>query len=275
MQKIILDIGANSGLFSEYVLKNLKSAKVIAFEPNSKFETSFKALIKEYEGRFEYEIKAVSNFTGSSEFYFTVDPSQQLSSLLKPNPLGLWDDYSKLFSINDYKTSKVLTCDGRFIKQKYGREIYLAKIDIQGSDISVARNLLLNLDIDFLIIEFQASSIQNESVYVGQENSLVDLSKLITEFNLSTIKLFPIGANSVEFNVLLCKKKVLSQFDLDFIELLIDSVVLKRFSEILPIGDIPYSRLVRKLNRILKRILIKTQLVTSIIKFISNKPSTR
>ncbi len=275
MKKTILDIGANSGLFSEYVLKNLKNAKVIAFEPNSKFETSFKTLLKNYEGRFDYEIKAVSNFTGSSKFYFTVDPSQQLSSLLKPNPLGLWDGYSKLFSINDYKTSQVLTCDGKFIKQKYGEEIYLAKIDIQGSDISVARNLLLNLDIDFLIIEFQASSVQNESVYVGQENSLVDLSKLITEFNLSTIKLFPIGANSVEFNVLLCKKKVLSQFDLDFIDLLIDSVVLKRFSEILPIGDIPYSRLVRKFNRILKSILLKTQLVMSKIKFMSNRPSIK
>lgn len=94
---------------------------------------------KDYKGRFNYEIKAVSNFTGLSKFYFTVDPSQQLSSLLKPNPLGLWDGYSKLFSINDYKTSEVLTCDGKFIKQKYGGEIYLAKIDIQGSDISVAR----------------------------------------------------------------------------------------------------------------------------------------
>jgi FkbM family methyltransferase len=56
VRKTILDIGANSGLFSEYVLKNLKNAKVIAFEPNSKFEISFKALQKDYKGRFKYEI---------------------------------------------------------------------------------------------------------------------------------------------------------------------------------------------------------------------------
>ena len=257
MKKLVLDIGANSGLFSEYVLKNLENAIVVAFEPNPKFEPNFKTLLNDYEYRFNYEVKAVSNFTGSSEFHFTVDPSQQLSSLLKPNPLGLWDGYSKLFSINDFKTSKVFTCDGKYIKQKYGGEVYLAKIDVQGSDISVARDLLSNLDVNFLIIEFQASSLQNESVYVGQENSLVDLSKLITEFNLSTIKLFPNSANSVEFNVLLCKKNILSQFDLDFINVLIDSVVLKRFSEIIPIGDVPYSRLVRKFNRLLKSILLK------------------
>jgi len=80
---------------------------------------------------------------------------------------------------------------------------------------------------------------------------------LITEFDLSSIKLFPNSANSVEFNVLLCKKKILNQFDLDFINLLIDSVVLKRYSEILAIGDIPYTRLVKKINRILKKFLMR------------------
>ena len=260
MKKLILDIGANSGLFSEYFLKNLKNTKVVAFEPNPKFEPNFKTLSKEYKDRFIYEIKAVSNYTGSSDFHFTIDPSQQLSSLLRPNPHGLWDGYSKLFSINDFKTSKVLTCDGKFIRQKYGKQVYLAKIDIQGSDISVARSLLTNLDINFLVIEFQASSLKGESVYVGQENSLVSLSKLIIDFDLSTVKLYPNSANSVEFNVLLCKKNALSKFDLDFIDMLVNSVVLKRFSEILPIGDVPYPRLVKKLNRILKRFLLKTHL---------------
>jgi len=262
MKKIILDIGANSGQFSEYVLKNLKQSKVIAFEPNSRFEPGFKTLCKKYNDRFDYEIKALADFNGTKTFYFTVDPSQQLSSLLKPNPAGLWDDYSKLYSINNFKASKVLTCNGKFIKQKYGKKIYLAKIDVQGSDISVARNLLLNLDINFLIIEFQSSSLKKESMYIGQNNSLVELAKLITEFNLSTINLFPNSVDSVGFNVLLCKTNVLSKSDLNFIDMLIDSVILKRFSEIIPIGDIPYRRLVRKLNRILKSILLKTKLNT-------------
>jgi FkbM family methyltransferase len=257
MRKVILDIGANSGLFSEYILQNVNEAKVIAFEPNPKFEPNFKTLLEIYEDRFSYEIKAVSSLIGSSEFFFTVDPSQQLSSLLKPNPLGLWDNYSKTHSIHDFKSSTVSTCDGKYIKREYGSEVYLAKIDIQGSDISVARNLLSNLDLDFLIIEFQASSLQEESVYVGQENSLVHLSRLIMDFDLSSIKLFPNSANSVEFNVLLCKKKNLNQFDLDFVNLLIDSVVLKRYSEILAIGDIPHARLVKKINRILKKFLMK------------------
>lgn len=260
MEKLILDIGANSGLFSEYFLKNLENTKVVAFEPNQKFESIFKTLSKEYNNRFIYEIKAVSNYTGSSDFHFTVDPSQQLSSLLKPNLNGLWDGYSKLFSINDFKTSKVMTCDGKFIRKKYGKKVYLAKIDIQGSDISVARNLLTNLDINFLVLEFQASSLKSESVYVGQENSLVSLSKLIIDFDLSTIKLYPNSASSVEFNVLLGKKKTLTKFDLDFIDLLVNSVVLKRYSEILPIGDVPYTRVVNKLNRILKKFLLKIYL---------------
>jgi FkbM family methyltransferase len=38
MKKVILDIGANSGYFSEYILINDNSSNVIAFEPNPKFE---------------------------------------------------------------------------------------------------------------------------------------------------------------------------------------------------------------------------------------------
>lgn len=257
MNKIILDIGANSGLFSEYMLKSFNDVKVIAFEPNLRFEPNFKNLVKSYESRFNYEIKAISEVTGIAQFYFTIDPAQQLSSMLKPNPTGLWDVYSKTFNIKNFKASNISTCNGEFIKDKYGKKIYLAKIDVQGTDISVARNLLSNLDIKFLLIEFQASSLENESVYVGQKNSLVELSKLITDFDLSTIKLFPVSSISVEYNVLLCKKNTLDEFDLSFVDLLIESPILKRFSEILPIGDVPYLRLVKMLNRILKRFLLK------------------
>ena len=98
---------------------------------------------------------------------------------------------------------------------------------------------------------------ENESVYIEQKNSLIELSKLITDFDLSTIKLFPNSSYSVEYNVLLCKKNTLSEFDLSFIDLLIESPILKRFPEILPIGDVPYLRLVKMLNRILKRLLLK------------------
>lgn len=256
MNRIILDIGANSGQFSEYMLKSFNDVKVIAFEPNLRFEPNFKNLAESYEGRFDYELKAISEVIGKSQFYFTIDPSQQLSSMLKPNPTGLWDVYSKTFNIKNFKTSNISTCNGEFIKDKYGKKIYLAKIDVQGTDISVARNLLSDLEIEFLLIEFQASSLENESVYVGQKNSLVELSKLITDFGLSTIKLFPNSSNSVEYNVLLCKKNTLSEFDLSFIDLLIQSTILDRFSEILPIGDMPYLRLVKMLNRILKRLLL-------------------
>ena len=257
VNKIILDIGANSGQFSEYMLKSFNDVKVIAFEPNLRFESNFKNLVKSYESRFNYEIKAISEVTGTAQFYFTIDPAQQLSSMLKPNPTGLWDVYSKTFNIKNFKASSISTCNGEFIKDKYGKKIYLAKIDVQGTDISVARNLLSNLDIKFLLIEFQASSLENESVYVGQKNSLVELSKLITDFNLSTIKLFPNSSTSVEYNVLLCKQNTLNEFDLSFVDLLIESTILKRFSEILPIGDVPYLRLVKMLNRILKSFLLK------------------
>ena len=243
VDKIILDIGANSGQFSEYMLKSFNDVKVIAFEPNLRFEPNFKNLAESYKSRFNYEIKAISEVTGTAQFYFTIDPAQQLSSMLKPNPTGLWDVYSRTFNIKNFKTSNISTCNGEFIKDKYGKKIYFAKIDVQGTDISVARNLLSDLNIEFLLIEFQASSLENESVYIEQKNSLIELSKLITDFDLSTIKLFPNSSYSVEYNVLLCKKNTLSEFDLSFIDLLIESPILKRFSEILPIGDVPYLRL--------------------------------
>ena len=257
MQRIILDIGANSGTFSEYMLSMFDDVKVIAFEPNLRFESDFKTLSKFYESRFEYELKAVSASTGKREFYLAVDPSQQLSSFHRPNPIGLWDNYTKTFNIKEFMATKVSTCNGKYIRDKYGRKIFMVKIDVQGSDVSVARNLLSYLDINFLVIEFQASSLPEESVYIGQKNSLVELSKLIVDFGLSSIKLFPNSSTSVEYNVVLCKKNALDRYELKFIELLMQSSILSRFSEILPIGDIPYPRLVRKLHRILNSFLVR------------------
>jgi FkbM family methyltransferase len=182
MKKVILDIGANSGYFSEYILINDNSSNVIAFEPNPKFEPNLRTISKSFYGRFNYELKAVANINGIGRFNFTVDPSGQLSSMLLPNPLGLWDNYSRKFSLK-FKTRNVPICNGKFIAQKYGKEIYLCKIDVQGSDIFVARNLLKALNIKFLIIEFQTSSLRNESMYIDQKNchqsrgSLVKLRK--------------------------------------------------------------------------------------------------
>jgi FkbM family methyltransferase len=255
MQKVILDIGANSGYFSEYILRNDNSSKVIAFEPNPKFQPNLETISKSFYGRFNYEMKAVANINGVGRFNFTVDPSGQLSSMLKPNPLGLWDSYSRKFSLK-FNSQKVSICNGKFIEQKYGKEIYLCKIDVQGSDIFVARNLLKSLNIKFLVIEFQTSSLQSESMYVDQKNSLVDLGKLITEFSLSTIKLFPNSSNLFEYNVLLSKKKSLNRSDSKFINLLIESPILKRSSEILLFGETPCPRLVRKLNWIIHKVLL-------------------
>jgi FkbM family methyltransferase len=255
VQKVILDIGANSGYFSEYILINDKSSKVIAFEPNPKFQPNLESISKSFYGRFDFKLKAVADINGTGQFNFTVDPSGQLSSMLKPNPLGLWDNYSRKFSLK-FSTKKVSICNGKFIEQNYGKEIYLCKIDVQGSDIFVARNLLQSLNIKFLVIEFQTSSLQNESMYIDQQNSLVNLANLITEFNLSTIKLFPNSPNLFEYNVLLSSKKSLNRSDYKFIDLLIESPIFKRSSEILLIGDSPYPRLVKKINWIVHKVLL-------------------
>jgi len=254
MQKIILDIGANSGYFSKFMLINDNSLKVIAFEPNSKFQPNLESISKTFSGRFIYEMKAVANINGVGRFNFTVDQNSQLSSLLKPNPQGLWDSYSRKFNLK-FNTREVQICNGKSILQKYGKEIYFCKIDVQGSDVLVAHNLLKYLDIKFLLIEFQTSSLRNESMYFDQKNSLVNLAKLINKFDLSTIKLFPNSSNLFEYNVLLSKKKLLNRFDSEFINLLIESPALKRTSEVLLIGDTPFPQLVRKLNRIIHRVL--------------------
>jgi hypothetical protein len=114
----------------------------------------------------------------------------------------------------------------------------MAKIDTQGTDISVARNLLSNLQIDFILLEFQATSIKSEFSYKAQKNSLNDLTQIIKDFNLYTVKLLPNSINGSEYNILLSRKETLTKSDKDFINLLLQSPVLNITSKILFIGDV-------------------------------------
>jgi FkbM family methyltransferase len=238
MHKIILDIGANSGYFSKYLLEKSNIFKVIAFEPNRKFSADFEALKLEYNERFDYEFKAVASTNSYAKFYHMSDPNQQISSTLIPNKKGEWNEYTKKNHLSQISSSIVETCNGKYIKFFFGPKIYMAKIDTQGTDISVARNLLSNLQIDFILLEFQATSIKSEFSYKAQKNSLNDLTQIIKDFNLYTVKLLPNSINGSEYNILLSRKETLTKSDKDFINLLLQSPVLNITSKILFIGDV-------------------------------------
>ena len=257
MYKIILDIGANSGYFSKFLLEKSNIFKVIAFEPNRKFSADFKALKLEYNERFEYVFKAVTSTNSYAKFYYMSDPNQQINSTLVPNSKGEWNEYTKKYHLSQISSSTVETCNGRYIKNFFGSKIYMAKVDTQGTDISITRNLLSNLQIDFILLEFQATSIESEFSYKAQKNSLNDLAKMIKDFNLSTVKLLPNSVNGAEYNILLSRKKTLTKNDRDFINLLLDSPVLKLSTRILFIGDIKprvlfnyFMRLILKVARL-------------------------
>ena len=238
MHKIILDIGANSGYFSKYILEKWNVFRVIAFEPNRRFSADFEVLKLEYKERFDYEVKAVTSTNSYAKFYHMSDPNQQINSTLIPNRKGEWNEYTKKNHLSQINSSTVETCNGRYIKNFFGSKIYMVKIDTQGTDISIARNLLSNLRIDFILLEFQATSIKSEFSYKAQKNSLNDLAQIIKDFKLYTVKLLPNSINGSEYNILLSRKQTLTKSDKDFINLLLQSPVLKITSKILFIGGV-------------------------------------
>jgi len=120
---LVVDIGANFGLFSRYCLER-GAGKVLAVEANSDVFTHLQKNIKQEEGRVLH--KAVHNFNGKIEFH------ESQNSLVS----GLYENRNDIDIHGEIKT-KIVECLTLDSLLKDEEEIDLLKIDVEGAEYEI------------------------------------------------------------------------------------------------------------------------------------------
>lgn len=120
--KVVLDIGANIGLWSKYI-KFRNAERVYCFEPNKKALDSLTNAFKEDESVIISD-KAVSGQRGNLEFYF--DSRDSTSSSL----LNVYDENSSSYEVEAITLEDALDLTG-------SNFVDLVKVDIEGAEFEV------------------------------------------------------------------------------------------------------------------------------------------
>jgi FkbM family methyltransferase len=123
---VILDIGANTGVYS-LVAKTLNpSARVIAFEPSRNIFNKLKDNVRLNEYDIDCHQVALSNLDGHQTFY-DVNEENPTSASLSPEQLKNAEDYTGEIVEYDVITQQLDT----FIKQNELENIDLIKLDVE------------------------------------------------------------------------------------------------------------------------------------------------
>ena len=146
----VIDVGANTGLYSLMTCSMNANANVIAFEPSV---DTFKKLVDNIE-RNKFSIKAeqlaVSNITGKLVFYDTLDENQTVASL---SSQMLKDRVADKSVINEY-TVNTITLD-KYVEHNNIVGVDLIKIDVELHEPEVFGGMecLVLRDRPFLLFE--------------------------------------------------------------------------------------------------------------------------
>ena len=196
---LIIDIGANNGEYSEYILKN-SNYNVIAFEPLSKSFHILKKLKQRFSKRFTAFNYALSNKKGKTSIYYD-------------NKNTIWANLDKevnkikyLKNNNKKKICKIDTLDNFFKKNKkfFLKKVKLIKIDVEGHEYEVIEgsgNLIKKLKPKYIQIEYNWHHlIKNRNLYsFSKLLKNYDVFKIMPYFN-KIEKIDPIKPENNYFN---------------------------------------------------------------------------
>jgi FkbM family methyltransferase len=166
---LCIDCGMNKGRFSNLCLA--RGAKVIAFEPNSLLVKIHKNRYLNGEGDIEIHNAAVGAADGVGFFTRSQNPSDTGGSLV-------WDNHSH----TEKEEVKIIDF-AKFVK---GKEIFLMKLDIEGSEFDIIPRLIdegIHLYTKYIVVETHARFFKD-----GPER-LQKLERLIAHADATNIDL--------------------------------------------------------------------------------------
>lgn len=186
-----IDIGANKGNFSKFLLENTNS-QVIAFEPLPKAFNYLNNLLIDYPNRFIAVNKGVGEINSILELNYGAEDSEFASFSKEVNNVS----YVRNNNVNSISVEVVRVDDyfNDFIKNEI--EIDLLKIDTEGFELEVLKGssqLIDKCKPKFIQIEFNWHQL-------FKEVSLYKISTLLN--NYDTYQLLPYGSGLVKRDVL-------------------------------------------------------------------------
>lgn len=206
---IVVDVGANRGdLALDICAKNL-DIKFFAVEPNYVlFENQLKALEKSFIGKFQYIPTALSDFNGTAKLYAPRHMHGQVASLLRINNDNAWGESIKnSFSrdkLEDNIEVKVLSVQ-KFLSDYKITEIDFLKIDVQGTDLLILNEFLVNSVVRVAAVEIEVSPFGLNSHYKDANNSFHDLLEIMKTTGYEIIKIMPANSDCHEYNVFIAQ----------------------------------------------------------------------
>jgi FkbM family methyltransferase len=206
ISNVILDIGANTGIYSLSAKTLNKNAEVLAFEPSI---NTFKKL-ETNNSINNFDIKcyqsAISNESGKQRFFDTPDPNQTSASL-NDQKLKNWEGYTG--KIIEYEVETLSLED--FISKNQLFEIDLIKIDVEMHEPEIIQGLGKYLT-DFkpvIFIEVLTQEIADKLNHLFSDNDF-QLFHLTGNKTLSPTKIF--FAENEFWNFLVIHKEKISNY---------------------------------------------------------------
>lgn len=195
--KYCIDIGANKGNFSKFLLENTES-NVIAFEPLPKAFNHLSNLLTEYPSRFTAVNKGVGEVTSILELNYGAEDSEFASFSKEVNNVS----YVRNNNVNSISV-EVVTVDEYFNDHIQNEiEIDLLKIDTEGFELEVlkgANQLINKCKPKFIQIEFNWHQL-------FKDVSLYKISNLLN--NYDAYQLLPYGTGLVKRDVLMPESNI-------------------------------------------------------------------
>lgn len=176
--QLCIDVGANVGDYSKYILKNSES-KIIAFEPSKRSFKKLDKLKKKYQNRF-------------SSFDFGLGNKNKNLNLYYDNKNSLWANFNPEVNEIDYlkdnkliEKSKVRKLDKiyKLNKALFKDKIKLLKIDTEGYEYEVllgAINFIKKKKPEYIQIEYNWH-------HLFKNINLYKISKLLTRYDVYKI----------------------------------------------------------------------------------------
>ena len=163
---LIVDIGANRGVYSLIATCLNSEAEIIAFEPSRGTYDKLVQNVRVNKFQITCEQVALSNHTGTATFHDSFD-ANQTSATLSEVMVEIMQANSGTVQLNDYQVN-VETLDNYCLKQN--KKIDLIKLDVEMHEPEVIEGYLQNLYVHQPIILIE---ILSETV-AGKLNAVID-----------------------------------------------------------------------------------------------------
>lgn len=204
---VILDIGANTGIYSLVAKTVNPSSEIYAFEPS---RNTFSKLIQNISTN-QFNIRsfdiALSNTTGTSTFYDSFDPNQTSASM-SDKMHQLWEN----FNVNSYEVKTIKGID--FVTQNNIKSIDILKIDVEMFEPQVIEGFgdVLFKHRPYIFIEVLSNDIAEKlNLLFKDEFAYYHLSDKNIMCRKNQLEMVPL-----KWNYILCPKDKLFEFENEF-----------------------------------------------------------